>query len=232
LSKTVTDEFSAEEMRQIEAFRLDSFLNRDINVGFSGGERKRSEILQLIFMKPKLLLLDEPDSGVDAESLRLIASEIERYVESSGSSSLIITRKGDILDYIKATYGCILLEGKFHCYTHPMRIYEDIKKWGMRNVSLAEEGRGRDGQVNQESDLIRVPHRILEEAEKAGLESTGQSRAGTFFHLNQETVAKRKGVEITHEAAVGKISEKENCLFDDSATVKRSGCFPTNTRFH
>ena len=61
---------------------MTSFLKRDINVGFSGGERKRSEILQLIFMKPKLLLLDEPDSGVDVESLRLIASEIERYVES------------------------------------------------------------------------------------------------------------------------------------------------------
>ncbi len=130
LGKAVSDEFSAEEMSQIEAFKLTSFLNRDINVGFSGGERKRSEILQLIFMKPKLMLLDEPDSGVDVESLRLIASEIERYVESSGSSSLIITHKGDILDYIKAKYGCILLEGQFHCYTHPMKIYEDIKKMG------------------------------------------------------------------------------------------------------
>jgi Fe-S cluster assembly ATP-binding protein len=148
LGKTVTDEFSAEEMRQIEAFRLNSFLNRDINVGFSGGERKRSEILQLIFMKPKLLLLDEPDSGVDVESLRLIASEIERYVESSGASSLIITHKGDILDYIKATYGCILLDGKFHCYTHPMRIYEDIKKMGYEEC-VACRRRQREGWTSE-----------------------------------------------------------------------------------
>jgi Fe-S cluster assembly ATP-binding protein len=130
LGKPSTEEFSPEEKQQIEAFRLTSFLNRDINVGFSGGERKRSEILQLIFLKPKLLLLDEPDSGVDVESLRLIATEIQKYVESSGSSALIITHKGDILEYIKASYGCILLAGKFHCFKNPLRIYEDIKRVG------------------------------------------------------------------------------------------------------
>ena len=70
-------------------------------------------------LNPSFFFLDEPDSGVDVESLKLIATEIERYVESSGSSALIITHKGDILEYIKAKYGCILLGGKFHCYTHP-----------------------------------------------------------------------------------------------------------------
>ncbi len=123
-------QFSTEEQQLVEAFRLTDFLNRDINVGFSGGEKKRSEILQLLFLKPKLLLLDEPDSGVDVESLKLIATEIERYVESSGASALVITHKGDIMEYIKAKYGFILLDGKFHCYTHPMNIYEDIKKVG------------------------------------------------------------------------------------------------------
>ncbi len=130
LGKTTADEFSAEEMAQIEAFRLTSFLNRDVNLGFSGGERKRSEILQLIFLKPKLLLLDEPDSGVDVESLRMISTEIQKYIEHSGSSALIITHKGDILEYIKASYGCILLNGQFHCFKEPMRIYEDIKRLG------------------------------------------------------------------------------------------------------
>jgi Fe-S cluster assembly ATP-binding protein len=130
LGKSATDAFSEEEKALIDAFRLTEFLDRDINVGFSGGERKRSEILQLIFLKPKLLLLDEPDSGVDVESLRLIAGEIQRYIERSGSSALIITHKGDILDYVKAKYGCILLDGKFHCFTHPTRIYEEIKKLG------------------------------------------------------------------------------------------------------
>lgn len=130
LGKSAVDAFSEEEKGLIDAFRLNEFLNRDINVGFSGGERKRSEILQLIFLKPKLLLLDEPDSGVDVESLRLIATELQRYMEGSGSSALIITHKGDILDYIKAKYGCILLDGQFHCFTHPKSIYEDIKKLG------------------------------------------------------------------------------------------------------
>jgi Fe-S cluster assembly ATP-binding protein len=130
LGKSPADVFSEEETELIEAFRLTEFLNRDINVGFSGGERKRSEILQLIFLKPKLLLLDEPDSGVDVESLRLIAGEIQRYVEHSGCSALIITHKGDILDYVKAKYGCVLLDGKFHCFTQPARIYEEIKKVG------------------------------------------------------------------------------------------------------
>ncbi len=130
LGKASTEDFSQEEMAQIEAFRLTNFLNRDVNMGFSGGERKRSEILQLIFLKPKLLLLDEPDSGVDVESLKMISTEIQNYVERSGSSALIITHKGDILEYIKATYGCILLKGQFHCFKDPMRIYDDIKRVG------------------------------------------------------------------------------------------------------
>ena len=130
LGKTTSDQFNEEELRQIESFRLTSFLDRDVNLGFSGGERKRSEILQLIFLRPKLLLLDEPDSGVDVDSLRMIATEIQKYIEGSGSSALIITHKGDILEYIKASYGCILLDGQFHCYRDPGRIYEDIKRLG------------------------------------------------------------------------------------------------------
>jgi len=130
LGKTASDDFTAEETEKIEAFRLTNFLNRDVNMGFSGGERKRSEILQLIFLKPQLLLLDEPDSGVDVESLRMISMEIERYVQASGASALIITHKGDILEYIKASFGCILLKGQFHCFKDPLRIYNDIKEVG------------------------------------------------------------------------------------------------------
>jgi Fe-S cluster assembly ATP-binding protein len=130
LGKKASDEFSPEELEAIENFRLTSFLDRDVNMGFSGGERKRSEILQLIFLQPKLLLLDEPDSGVDVDSLRMIATEIQKYVEKSGSSALIITHKGDILEYIKASYGCILLNGQFHCFKDPLRIYNDIKQMG------------------------------------------------------------------------------------------------------
>jgi len=151
LGKSATEEFTPEEMEQIEAFRLTSFLNRDVNMGFSGGERKRSEILQLIFLKPQLLLLDEPDSGVDVESLRLISTAIQKYVESTGSSALIITHKGDIMEQIKASYGCILLSGQFHCFKDPMRIYADIKSLGYEEcvacrIRTSEGWRNNNGQ--------------------------------------------------------------------------------------
>jgi Fe-S cluster assembly ATP-binding protein len=130
LGKKPEEDFSPEEQKLIEVFKLTSFLNRDMNVGFSGGERKRAEILQLIFLKGKLLLLDEPDSGVDVESLRLLAKELQNYIGSTGSAALLITHKGDIMDYIKAKYGCILLNGAFHCYTQPQRMYEEIREYG------------------------------------------------------------------------------------------------------
>ncbi len=149
LNKSASDQFSTEEMAQIEAFRLTNFLNRDVNLGFSGGERKRSEILQLIFLKPKLLLLDEPDSGVDVESLRMISTEIQKYIESTGSSALIITHKGDILEYIKATYGCILLNGQFHCFRDPLRIYKDIKAMGYEEC-VACRIRSSEGWKNEQ----------------------------------------------------------------------------------
>jgi Fe-S cluster assembly ATP-binding protein len=151
LGKTDDAEFSSEEQEQIDAFRLTGFLDRDINLGFSGGERKRSEILQLMFLKPKLLLLDEPDSGVDVESLKLIASEIQRYISKTGSSALIITHKGDILEYVKAGYACILLGGQFHCFTEPNAIYEDIKRLGYEGC-VACRRRTREGWKSEQRE--------------------------------------------------------------------------------
>ena len=130
LGKDSTYEFGEEEKKLIEVFELTEFLDRDANVDFSGGERKRAESLQMVFLKPKLLLLDEPDSGVDIESLRIIGNEIQRYVEKTGNSALIITHKGDILEYIKAKYACVLLEGEIHCFANPKHIFETIKKAG------------------------------------------------------------------------------------------------------
>jgi len=139
LRKSQREDFSEEEKKLIEEFKLTEFLDRDINVGFSGGERKRSEILQMIFLRTKLILLDEPDSGVDVESLKLISTEIERYLENSGSSALIVTHKGDILEYIKAKYACILLEGVMHCFSNPKEIYETIKRSGYKECIACQE---------------------------------------------------------------------------------------------
>jgi Fe-S cluster assembly ATP-binding protein len=130
VGKEAEDEFSAEEKKLIDAFHLGEFLERDTNVGFSGGERKRAEVLQMLLLKPRLLLLDEPDSGVDVESLRLIGKQIQKYVEESGSTALIVTHKGDILDYVDAKYACVLLKSIVYCFAEPKTIYENIKKGG------------------------------------------------------------------------------------------------------
>lgn len=139
LDRNVKHKFSESETKLIRAFKLTDFLNRDINVGFSGGERKRAEVLQMIFLKPQLILLDEPDSGVDIESLKLVAGEIQQYVTGTGSSALIITHKGDILEYIKAKHACVLLEGRLHCFVDPERIYGDIKRAGYEECVRCRE---------------------------------------------------------------------------------------------
>lgn len=141
LKKKTEDEFSEEEMVVIERFKLRDFLDRDINVGFSGGERKRSEILQMLFMKSKLLLLDEPDSGVDVESLQLIAEEIQHYISKSGASSIIVTHQGEILKYIKAQKACVLLDSEIHCYPKPVEIFGSISLMGYKGCIECEKRR-------------------------------------------------------------------------------------------
>jgi len=94
-------------------------LSRYINVGFSGGERKRFEILQALLLKPKLMILDEPDSGVDIDSLSLISHKIRELYEG-GTSVLLITHYGRILEHIEPSMvnvhimkeGRIVMSGK------------------------------------------------------------------------------------------------------------------------
>ena len=130
--KRVNEELTENELKLVEKFKLTRFLDRDINVGFSGGEKKRVEILQLLSMRPKLLLLDEPDSGVDVESLRLIGNEIQRYIHETGGSALIITHHGEILEHVDAKTGFILLDGRISRRGNPGVIFHDILKSGYR----------------------------------------------------------------------------------------------------
>lgn len=139
LGKDLKEEFTDEEKKRIEAFELTDFLDRDINVGFSGGERKRAEILQMMFLKSKLLILDEPDSGVDVDSLKLIGREIHRYIEDMGSTALIVTHQGAVLDHIEAKYAFVLLDGKIHCFPDPRRTYETLKAKGYRECIECEK---------------------------------------------------------------------------------------------
>ena len=130
LKKSPDNQLSDDALNLVQRFGLEHLLERDINAHFSGGERKRADILQLILLKPKLLLLDEPDSGVDVESLKVIAREIARYVREHDASALVITHHGEVLDYISSTAACVLLEGQIRCYQDPIKILAEIKEKG------------------------------------------------------------------------------------------------------
>ena len=114
----------------------DEFLDRDVNFGFSGGEVKRSEILQLLAQMPDFTMFDEPDSGVDIENVELIASEIGTLLDkdkpqrSRVRSGLLITHLGYILNFVSADKAHVLMDGRISCSGNPTEILEDIRKNG------------------------------------------------------------------------------------------------------
>lgn len=88
-------------------------LSRSFNEGFSGGEKKRNEILQMLALKPKLVILDEIDSGLDVDGLKLVAQAVKKFtVNSSQSSVILITHYARILKYIKADFVHVMSDGK------------------------------------------------------------------------------------------------------------------------
>jgi len=112
------------------------FLHRDINHGFSGGEMKRSELMQLLAQRPELTLLDEPESGVDLENISLIGELMAELLEKNcpirmrQCMGLIITHTGHILDYINARTGYVMVDGKLSCMGDPHEILKEIKEKG------------------------------------------------------------------------------------------------------
>jgi Fe-S cluster assembly ATP-binding protein len=122
--------------RLAEKTNLTDFLDRDINYGFSGGETKRSELLQLLAQSPDLVLLDEPESGVDLENIALIGELINDLLEKTHPmrnrtrSGLIISHTGHILEYVNARTGYVLFEGRIICEGDPHEILETIKVKG------------------------------------------------------------------------------------------------------
>jgi Fe-S cluster assembly ATP-binding protein len=89
----------------------ESFLSRSVNDGFSGGERKRFEIVQMMILKPKIVILDEIDSGLDVDALKLVAEEIKEY-HSDSVGFLIITHYQRILKDIKPEFVHVLMDGR------------------------------------------------------------------------------------------------------------------------
>ncbi len=104
-------EFHKSYPQAINQLRMEAFDGRELNVGFSGGEKKRAELLQLYLLRPKVALLDEPDSGVDVDALRLIASAI-RDLALGGAAVLIITHYPRILEHVPPSDVFVLDEGR------------------------------------------------------------------------------------------------------------------------
>lgn len=88
-----------------------SYAERDLNVGFSGGEKKKSEILQLLMLKPKLAILDETDSGLDVDACRTVSKGIQEYMKSVGGSLIIITHSTRILESLNVDKTHIMVKG-------------------------------------------------------------------------------------------------------------------------
>ena len=89
----------------------EKYLKRSVNVGFSGGEKKRNEILQMVTLEPKLAILDETDSGLDIDALKIVANGVNNF-RSNDRSFIIITHYQRILNYLKPDYVHILIDGK------------------------------------------------------------------------------------------------------------------------
>lgn len=117
---------------------MDHFLDRDINKGFSGGEIKRSEVLQLTAQSPEFVMLDEPESGVDLENISLIGHAIGMLLEKDvhivnrKKSGLVITHTGYILDYLDADKGHVMCDGEIKCHGNPREILKEVKARGYR----------------------------------------------------------------------------------------------------
>ncbi|MGP3667261.1 MAG: ABC transporter ATP-binding protein [Candidatus Bathyarchaeota archaeon] len=112
------------------------FLQRDFNVGFSGGEIKKNEILQLVIQNPDFIILDEPDSGVDIENIGLIGGIISKLLERNlipslrRKAGLLITHSGHILRFVKVDRAHVLLNGRKACSGEPEEILKNIMERG------------------------------------------------------------------------------------------------------
>ena len=90
----------------------ESFAERDLNVGLSGGEKKKAEILQLLMLRPKFAILDETDSGLDVDAVRTVSAGIEEYQKKRDGALLIITHSTRILESLRVDYPHVLVKGR------------------------------------------------------------------------------------------------------------------------
>ena len=109
-------DFKKKLEKTMQVLQMDpSYAERDLNVGFSGGEKKKAEILQLLMLKPDLAILDETDSGLDVDAVRTVSRGIEEYKKTVGGALLIITHSTRILESLSVDKTHVLVEGKIVC---------------------------------------------------------------------------------------------------------------------
>jgi len=129
--------------RLVDALDFSAFLDRDVNLGFSGGEIKKSELLQLTVQNPDLILLDEPESGVDLENIKIIGKGIKRLLQKNLhrqriKSGLVITHTGLILNYLEADNGYLMLDGTIRCEGNPREMFETIQSTGYEECARCQ----------------------------------------------------------------------------------------------
>lgn len=130
--------FTKEMEKQMDLLKMNpSYAQRDLNVGFSGGEKKKSEILQLLMLKPKLAILDETDSGLDVDAVRTVSKGIEEYQKQTGGSLLIITHSTKILESLHVDKAHILVKGKI-VHTGDGSLIQQINEKGFDEFIPAE----------------------------------------------------------------------------------------------
>ena len=114
----------------MEVLQMDpSYGERDLNVGFSGGEKKKAEILQLLMLQPKLAILDETDSGLDVDAVKTVSRGIEEYQRLQGGTLLVITHNAKILEALKVDKTHVLVDGRIVAEGGP-EIVEEVGKNG------------------------------------------------------------------------------------------------------
>ena len=114
----------------------ENFLHRNINDGMSGGERKKNELMHMWMLEPKFLMLDELDSGLDVDALKVCSNSIMEYYKEYKPSILIITHHTQILDIIKPDYVHIIKDGTI-CYTGNLETAREIENQGF-NINLGQ----------------------------------------------------------------------------------------------
>lgn len=110
----------------------EEYSSRYLNLGFSGGEKKKNEILQMSILEPKLAILDETDSGLDVDAIRIVADGVKR-LHNENNSVLVITHYNKLLDYLEPDFVHILLDGKI-VKTGGMELAKEIDEKGYENI--------------------------------------------------------------------------------------------------